>query len=129
MRESGGSIQSISKEVDKDKPLLTVYAQISEKIYMPMGSLTDVHIAYGKAEQNLLIPEDALLEDYGSYSVIAQLSGETFERRSVKPGKRNGEFVEILSGLKVDEYVVTKGAYQVKMASMSGQVPAHGHVH
>jgi cobalt-zinc-cadmium efflux system membrane fusion protein len=34
-----------------------------------------------------------------------------------------------LSGLKLGEVVVTKGAYQVKMASMSGQVPAHGHSH
>ena len=51
------------------------------------------------------------------------------ERRPVQLGKRNGEYVEVLTGLKAGEYVVTKGAYQVKMASMSSQVPAHGHEH
>ncbi len=129
MMDSGGFIQSISKEVDHEKPMLNIYAKIHEKIAMPVGSFTEVHIAYGKLEQSLLVPENALLEDFGSFSVIAQLSGETFERRPVKTGKRNGEFVEILSGLKANEFVVSKGAYQVKMASMSGQVPAHGHAH
>jgi CTP-dependent riboflavin kinase len=37
--------------------------------------------------------------------------------------------VEILSGLAEGEMVVSIGAYQVKMASMSGQAPAHGHEH
>ncbi len=58
-----------------------------------------------------------------------QISGEGFERRTVKIGKRNGKNVEILQGLEVGEVVVTKGAYQVKMASMSGSTPAHGHEH
>jgi multidrug efflux pump subunit AcrA (membrane-fusion protein) len=81
----------------------------------------------GNATQNTIIPVNALLEDYGSYSVIVQLSGESFERRAIKIGKRNGENVEILQGLKVGEVVVTTGSYQVKMASMSGSTPAHGH--
>ena len=96
---------------------------------MPEGSLTPVQIAMGDATQNTMIPVNALLEDYGSYSVIVQLSGEGFERRTVKIGKRNGKNVEILQGLEVGEVVVTKGAYQVKMASMSGSTPAHGHEH
>jgi multidrug efflux pump subunit AcrA (membrane-fusion protein) len=77
----------------------------------------------------LVIPISALLEDYGSYSVIVQVSGESFERRPVKIGKRNGRNVEVLSGLETGEMVVTQGAYQVKMASMSGSTPAHGHEH
>ena len=96
---------------------------------MPEGSLTPVQIAMGNATQNTMIPVNALLEDYGSYSVIVQLSGESFERRPVKIGKRNGENVEIVQGLEVGEVVVTTGAYQVKMASMSGSTPAHGHEH
>lgn len=127
--ESGGSILSIGKEVERDKPLMPVYAQVNEEVEMPEGSFTEVQIAIGDAKQSPLITESALLEDYGSYSVIVQLSGESFERRPVKTGRGNGEYVEILEGLKAGEVVVTKGAYQVKMASMSGQTPAHGHEH
>jgi len=96
---------------------------------MPDGSLTSVQITMGTANENTMIPVNALLEDYGSYSVIVQLSGESFERRPIKIGERNGENVEILQGLKVGETVITTGAYQVKMASMSGSTPAHGHDH
>ena len=126
---SGGSILSIAKDVDNNRPLISVFAKVNEDVDMPEGSLTQVQIAMGSASQNTMIPVNALLEDYGSYSVIVQLSGESFERRPVKIGKRNGENVEILEGLQVGEVVVTNGAYQVKMASMSGSTPAHGHEH
>ncbi|MDP3312646.1 efflux RND transporter periplasmic adaptor subunit [Lutibacter sp.] len=126
---TGGSILSIGKEVKSNKPLISLYAQVNEAVDLPEGSITQVQIAWGNANQKVLIPVNALLEDYGSYSVIVQLSGESFERRPVKIGKRNGENVEIETGLKVGEVVVTKGAYQVKMASMSGTTPAHGHAH
>jgi membrane fusion protein, heavy metal efflux system len=126
---SGGSILSIAKNVDNNRPLISVFAQVNDAIEMPEGSLTQVQIAMGNATQNTMIPVSALLEDYGSYSVMVQLSGESFERRAVKIGKRNGENVEILQGLQVGEVVVTTGAYQVKMASMSGSTPAHGHEH
>ncbi|MBI9040240.1 efflux RND transporter periplasmic adaptor subunit [Lutibacter sp.] len=126
---SGGSILSIAKDVDNNRPLISVFAQVNENIDMPEGSLTQVQIAMGNATKNTMIPVNALLEDYGSYSVMVQLSGENFERRPIKIGKRNGENVEILQGLKVGEVVVTTGAYQVKMASMSGSTPAHGHEH
>jgi RND family efflux transporter MFP subunit len=126
---AGGSILSIAKDVDNSRPLISVFAEVNDDLDMPEGSLTPVQIAMGNATQNTMIPVNALLEDYGSYSVIVQLSGESFERRPVKIGKRNGENVEIIQGLEVGEVVVTKGAYQVKMASMSGSTPAHGHEH
>lgn len=127
--DAEGKILSIGKDVERENPLISVFAQVNVDVDMPEGSLTQVQIAMGNATQNTMIPVNALLEDYGSYSVIVQLSGESFERRPVKIGKRNGENVEILQGLNVGEVVVTTGAYQVKMASMSGSTPAHGHEH
>jgi membrane fusion protein, heavy metal efflux system len=127
--DAEGEILSIGKDVESENPLISVFAQVNAEVDMPVGSLTPVQIAMGNATQNTTIPVNALLEDYGSYSVIVQLSGESFERRPVKIGKRNGKNVEILQGLQVGEVVVTTGAYQVKMASMSGSTPAHGHEH
>jgi RND family efflux transporter MFP subunit len=127
--DSKGKILSIGRDVGRENPLISVFAQVNAEVDMPEGSLTQVQIAMGNATQNTMIPVNSLLEDYGSYSVMVQLSGESFERRPVKIGKRNGENVEILKGLEVSEVVVTTGAYQVKMASMSGSTPAHGHEH
>jgi membrane fusion protein, heavy metal efflux system len=44
-------------------------------------------------------------------------------------GPRTGDVVQVVDGLTVGERVVTKGAYLVRLASLSTQVPSHGHVH
>lgn len=129
MKRNNGAIVSISKEVSNSNPLLSVFANVKDAVVLPEGSFMEVQILTGKPVKSLVIPESALLEDYGNYSVIVQLSGESFERRPIKIGKRNGEMVEIIKGLAEGEVVVSKGAFQVKMASMSGDAPAHGHAH
>ena len=47
----------------------------------------------------------------------------------VKLGESNGIRTEIVSGLKPGDNVVTKGAYNVKLASASNIIPAHTHNH
>ena len=61
--------------------------------------------------------------------VFVQLAGEAFARRPVTAGQPQGEYVQITSGVKAGERVVTKGAYLIRLAAMSSQIPAHGHVH
>ena len=124
-----GSIVSVGKEVEDRKPMIPVFIKVNDVVEMPEGSFTEVQIALGEAETGIVVPEAALLEDYGNYSVIVQTGGESFERRPVKIGKRNGKNAQVLSGLEAGDVVVTTGNYQVKMASMSGQTPAHGHDH
>ncbi|NHE56467.1 efflux RND transporter periplasmic adaptor subunit [Cyclobacterium plantarum] len=129
LNEKGGKILSVGKEVEADQPLISVYAEVNEGVEMPEGSFTEAQLAIGNGGESLVVPISCLMEDYGNYSVIVQLSGESFERRNVSIGKRNGSEVEIIKGLSEGEVVVTNGAYQVKMASLSGQAPAHGHAH
>ncbi len=129
MNAANGKVISVSLELTADDPMLSVYAELQEDIHMPDGSYTEVQVAVGAPIKSLVVPNSALIEDYGQYSVIVQLSGELFEKRNVTIGRQNGDEVEIKSGLQQGEVVVTKGAYHVKMASMSGSAPAHGHTH
>jgi cobalt-zinc-cadmium efflux system membrane fusion protein len=129
LNKTGGKILSVSKEVTLVDPMLSVFAQINEVVAATEGSFCEVQLAVGESQPSLVIPSSALLEDYGLYSVIVQTGGERFERRDVTIGRRNGSEVSIKKGLEIGEVVVSKGAYQVKMASMSGQAPAHGHAH
>ena len=69
------------------------------------------------------------MQDYSLNYVYVQTSGESFEKREVKLGVDDGVNVQILSGISEGDWVVTKGAYQIKMASMSSTIPAHGHEH
>jgi multidrug efflux pump subunit AcrA (membrane-fusion protein) len=58
-----------------------------------------------------------------------QLDKEGYQRREVTLGGSDGQRVEIKSGLKEGEKVVTKGAIHVKLASASNAIPAHTHEH
>lgn len=127
--KTGGRILSIANEVNKSQPLLSVFVQVNEPVSMPKGGFSAVELTIGKGKKSVVIPQSALLEDYGQYAVIVQKTGESFEKRQVTLGVKNGNQLEITSGLQPNEIIVTTGAYQVKMAALSGQAPAHGHSH
>jgi RND family efflux transporter MFP subunit len=75
------------------------------------------------------VPESALVDDGGRPVIFIQRSGEAFVRRPVKLGIREGGFVQVVEGAFPGERVVTRGAHLIRLAAMSNQVPAHGHVH
>ena len=62
--------------------------------------------------------------------VFVQVPGEpdAFLKKEVTTGEDNGERIEIISGVKAGDIVVTKGAYQVKLAATSSVIP-EGHTH
>lgn len=103
------------------------------RIRPPQGVLTvgqrvTVHLSTGAPTDVLAIPASALVDDGGRLVVFVQASGETFERRAVTVRTRDGVLAGV-DGLKAGEHVVVRGAPLVRLASMSSQVPAHGHVH
>lgn len=75
------------------------------------------------------LPESAIIDDGGRPIVFVQMSGEAFQRRAVRLGVGEGGYVQALEGVKPGERVVSKGAHLIRLAAMSSQVPAHGHVH
>ena len=76
-----------------------------------------------------VVPEAAIVDDAGRPVIFVQRGGETFLRRPVKLGMRNHGMVQVLEGVNAGERVVTKGAYLIRLSTMSSAVPAHGHVH
>lgn len=75
------------------------------------------------------MPESAIIDDGGRPVVFLQIMGEAFQRRPVQLGIREGGYVQVLDGVFPGERVVTTGAHLIRLAAMSNQVPAHGHVH
>lgn len=124
-----GRLLSYGKSVSRDHPKVPVYFELANTADLLPGSFVEVFIQLRPSNSALLIPVSALLEEYGKYTVIVQSAGERFEERDIQIGMQNGRDVEVLDGLKAGDRVVTVGAYQVKMAAMSGTVPSHGHSH
>jgi cobalt-zinc-cadmium efflux system membrane fusion protein len=93
------------------------------------GKMVEVQFGYPLQRLGISIPKSALLEEFGRYSVIVQLSGESYESRLVEIEVFNGDHVVLRSGLNAGERIVTKAAYQVKMSALSDAAPSHGHAH
>jgi len=80
-------------------------------------------------EKAIVVPYSALLEEQGKYFVYVEKAGESFLKREVVLKGNDGLYAEISSGLKPGERVVTKGIQPIKLSSMAGGLPLHGHTH
>lgn len=93
------------------------------------GSYVEVYLLSGEMPDVLALPVSALTEEQGLYFIYLQLDEEGYKKQEVTLGADNGKEVQILTGLKAGDRVVTKGAYQVRLASASNAIPAHSHEH
>jgi membrane fusion protein, heavy metal efflux system len=107
----------VTYQLDNRERLVAIHQALNVRLLFEQGTLAPA------------IPESAIVDDNGRPIVFLQRSGETFERRAVKLGQRAGGMVQALEGINPGERIVVKGAHLIRLASMSNQVPAHGHVH
>ena len=125
-----GSLVSVGKVLDpKSRTLPITFAFDNRALSLPVGQALVLHLLMDMTAPRPVVPATALVDDAGRPIVFVQREGETFERRAVTLGPRSGDEVQITEGVKPGDRVVTKGAYLVRLASLSTSVPAHGHVH
>jgi RND family efflux transporter MFP subunit len=94
-----------------------------------VGQSVVLRLFIGEEQSWPAVPESAIVDDDGTLVVFVQAGGETFDRRPVTLGSREGGYVHVHEGVGPGERVVHKGAYLIRLAAMSTAVPAHGHVH
>ena len=111
------------------RTLKATYLMDNRKQQLAIGQSAFLRLFTSESIDAPTVPRSALVDEGGRTLVYIQTAGESFEARPVTLGNRQGEEVQITAGLRPGERVVTRGAYLVRLASMSSQAPAHGHVH
>lgn len=96
---------------------------------LKIGMRGELSVPTGEVVRGLAIPVEAVVDDKGIAVAFVQREGETFERRELELGTQSDGYVQVKSGLAAGERVVTTGAYRVHLASLSTELPAHGHAH
>ncbi len=124
-----GSLLSFGRTTGNNNFYIPVNFEIDNRGTLIPGSFVQVYLVSREIRDALIIPVTSLIEEQGLFYVYVQTGGESFEKREVKLGASDGINIELLSGAESGERVVTKGAYNIKLATMSGNVPAHGHEH
>ncbi len=94
-----------------------------------IGATARALLPVGGSRSGVIVPATAVLEFDGRPTVFVQIAGERFEPRVITIGARDATRVLVSGGVAAGERIVTEGAYQIRLASQSSAVPAHGHEH
>lgn len=124
-----GRLLSYGKASDSDSFYVPVTFEFDNKGSVIPGSFVEIYLLTNPMEGVLSVPVSAIIEEQGVCSVYVRLDEDGYRKQEVTTGASNGCEVQILSGLKQGDEVVTEGAYQIKLASASNAIPAHTHHH
>jgi RND family efflux transporter MFP subunit len=124
-----GKVVSFGKSASANSAYIPITFEIDNIGNIIPGAIAEVYLKSSPIPDALIIPVSALMEELGNFYVFVQTGGESFQKREVKLGGNDGIHVHVLSGLKENERIVTKGAYAIKLASATGAIPEHGHSH
>ncbi len=129
LEELNGKIVTYGRSADLTNPLIPVVFQVQNNAGLLPGSFVEMFIKLQDGSEAITVPNEALIEEMGTYFLYVQVTPESFEKRAVLIGKSDGLRTEITEGLSVGERVVSKGAIMVKLSQSTGQLDAHGHGH
>ena len=125
-----GRLSSLGRVLDsRTRTVPITFAFDNGSLDLAVGQSVFLHLLMGEAAPRPVVPASAIVDDAGRPIVFVQRAGESFERRAVTLGRRAGNVVQVVEGVKPGERVVTTGAYLVRLASLSTHVPSQGHVH
>jgi cobalt-zinc-cadmium efflux system membrane fusion protein len=91
------------------------------------GASVVLSLRLGEPRPALSVPREAVIDINTRTYVFVQVDGEHFEKRAVSLGDADGAFVAVTSGVAKGERVVTRGGFDVHLASLVGVVESHRH--
>ncbi|OGT17719.1 MAG: hypothetical protein A3J49_03930 [Gallionellales bacterium RIFCSPHIGHO2_02_FULL_57_16] len=123
-----GKLVAVGRVVDaatRTVPVIFEFANPGRAL--PLGMTAKVQLFAGDCREGVLVPASAVQDESGTNVVYVQSGGESFERRIVQVGTRDGERVEIKAGLEAGQRVVAKGAYLIRLSSSKSGPSGHAH--
>lgn len=81
----------------------------------------------GSEEKVLVVPQDAIQHMEEQPVAFVEERPGTYEKRTVALGSEDSPYVEILTGLKEGERVVTNGSFYLKSVLLGEKLGGHSH--
>ena len=107
--------------IDEKTRSLPVQFDVDNRAGQLLIGQTVTAVLYAGGVQKMpVVPKDAVLMEAGRPYLFVHTGGESFSRRYVEIGGRDGDLVGIRAGVQPGDRVVTRGAYDVQLASAAG---------
>lgn len=119
----GGAVDAATRTV----PVIFEFADPDPRLRI--GMAVKAQVLAGAPRDVVAVPATAVLDENGVSTVFVMTGGESFERKPVRLGVREGEWFEVVEGLEPGQRVVSRGAWLVKLASANTAQIGHGHAH
>jgi RND family efflux transporter MFP subunit len=119
----GGAVDAQTRSV----PVILEFSQPDDRLRL--GMAVRAQLFAGAPREAVAVPVSAVLDENGINVVFVMTGGESFERRPVRVGVRDGDWIEVAEGLEPGQRVVSRGAYLVKLAAANTGAIGHGHAH
>ncbi len=128
LEELNGQVVSHGKQVVAQSSFIPVIFEFDQPDNLVLGSSVEVYLKSNPISSALTLPLSALIEEQGLYFVFSKKSNGIYEKIPVQRGSDDGFRVIIVNGLEEGMEIVTHGAYYLKLAGLSTEIP-HGHTH
>lgn len=125
-----GRVNWVSRKLDARTRTLPVRAVVENKEgLLKSGMYAEATIRTNGKKENALVPVDAVQTIHEKSAVFVPIDSEnTFRAVSVKTGEENQGTVEIVSGLRPGDDLVTDGAFDLKsIMTAKSRSAAHSH--
>ena len=109
-----GSIKRISPVVDRDTGTIRVTVSLNDETeVLRPGMFSRVSIIYDTHAKAILVPKDSILSQDDEVSVFVIKDGIAY-KKLVNVGFSNTQFIEIVSGVEINDLVITTGQRSLK---------------
>ena len=110
-KEFKGNIQYVNPEINPDTRIDLIRVEIPNTDHRLKPGMPAYVIINSTQHKSFTLPIDAVLRDSKGAAVWVRTNHNTFASRMVETGLETDDRIEILSGLKPGDIVVTRGAY------------------
>ena len=109
-----GKIKRISPIVDKESGTVRVTVSLKDKTaVLRPGMFSRVSVIYDTHQEVILVPKNSILSQDDEVSVYVVKDGIAY-KRIVSTGFSNSQYVEIISGVEVNDMIITTGQRNLK---------------
>ena len=123
-----GKTSYISDILNEKTRTITVRTEVkNHKFKLKPGMFADIDIFLNHQSQALVLPKEAILDDKDEHIVFIQID-DKYIPLIVETGAREGNFIEIIQGIREGDEIVTVGNFQLK-SKLYEELLQKGHVH
>ncbi|MBK7015973.1 MAG: efflux RND transporter periplasmic adaptor subunit [Sulfuritalea sp.] len=122
-----GKLIAVGGVVDANTRTVPAIFEFANPGGLRLGMTAKAQLYAGAGVEAVLAPAGAVQDESGTSVVYVQTGGESFERRIVRVGARDGERVAILDGIDPGQRVVGKGAYLIRLSTSMSAAVGHAH--